>query len=152
GLGAAPRPLRRRGARRSGARARNRPGPARVRRRRPLEPRPHGSRGRAADRRAGLRAGGDGRGPGVGRGWRPLRRRAAGALARARPRPPAGRPRQGEPRPDAVRPEREVSAVAPQDSVIAVVGDGFGSLIVYSTAVYLGFAPEQLAVYGESEH
>ena len=38
------------------------------------------------------------------------------------------------------------------DSTIAVVGDGFGSLIVYSTAVYLGFTPEQLTVYGESEH
>lgn len=39
-----------------------------------------------------------------------------------------------------------------RDSTIAVVGDGFGSLIVYATAVYLGFDPDQLAVYGESEH
>ena len=45
-----------------------------------------------------------------------------------------------------------MTASAPQDSVIAVVGDGFGSLMVYSTAIYLGFGPEQLAVYGESEH
>ena len=39
----------------------------------------------------------------------------------------------------------------PRDSSIAIVGDGFGSLIVYSTAVYLGFHPEQLTIYGESE-
>ncbi len=39
----------------------------------------------------------------------------------------------------------------PRDTTIAVVGDGFGSLIVYSTAVYLGFAPEQIAIYGPSE-
>jgi len=36
----------------------------------------------------------------------------------------------------------------PRDSTIAVVGDGFGSALVYSTAVYLGFRPEQLTVYG----
>lgn len=41
---------------------------------------------------------------------------------------------------------------APQDATIAVVGDGFGSLLVYSTAVYLGFRPEQIVVYGQSEH
>jgi hypothetical protein len=35
-----------------------------------------------------------------------------------------------------------------EDTTIAVVGDGFGSLQVYSTAVYVGFRPEQLAVYG----
>jgi hypothetical protein len=35
-----------------------------------------------------------------------------------------------------------VAPVAPQDSTIAVVGDGFGSLIVYATAVYLGFHPD----------
>lgn len=45
-----------------------------------------------------------------------------------------------------------MTAAAPQDSLVAVVGDGFGSLIVYSTAIYLGFSPEHLAVYGESEH
>jgi hypothetical protein len=37
---------------------------------------------------------------------------------------------------------------SPRDSTIAVVGDGFGSLIVYSTAVYLGFRPEQITVFG----
>lgn len=36
----------------------------------------------------------------------------------------------------------------PRDSTIAVVGDGFGSLLVYGTAVYLGFRPPQLTVYG----
>jgi hypothetical protein len=36
----------------------------------------------------------------------------------------------------------------PTDSAIAVVGDGFGSLIVYATALYFGFAPEQIAIYG----
>ncbi len=40
----------------------------------------------------------------------------------------------------------------PRDATIAVVGDGFGSLIVYSTAVYLGFRPEQITIYGPSEN
>jgi hypothetical protein len=35
-----------------------------------------------------------------------------------------------------------------QDTTIATVGDGFGSLMVYATAVYLGFRPDQIAVYG----
>jgi hypothetical protein len=35
--------------------------------------------------------------------------------------------------------------------VIGVVGDGFGALITYSTAVYLGFAPQQIGIFGESE-
>jgi hypothetical protein len=43
-----------------------------------------------------------------------------------------------------------VPAQAPRDSTIAVVGDGFGSLIVYATAVYLGFAPEEVTIYGPS--
>ena len=38
-----------------------------------------------------------------------------------------------------------------EDTTIAVVGDGFGSLIVYATAIYVGFRPEQIAVYGTSE-
>src|SRR3954471_8610583 len=42
-------------------------------------------------------------------------------------------------------------ATVPRDSVIAVVGDGFGSLIVYSTAVYLGFKPEELTIFGTSD-
>lgn len=38
----------------------------------------------------------------------------------------------------------------PRDSTIAIVGDGFGSLIVYSTALYLGFRPEEITVFGPS--
>jgi hypothetical protein len=34
------------------------------------------------------------------------------------------------------------------DATIAVIGDGFGSLIVQSTAMYLGFRPEQVRIYG----
>ena len=34
-----------------------------------------------------------------------------------------------------------MTATAPRDSVIAVIGDGFGSLMVYATAIYLGFRP-----------
>jgi hypothetical protein len=34
------------------------------------------------------------------------------------------------------------------DVTIAIVGDGFGSLIVYATAIYVGFRPDQLRVYG----
>ena len=40
---------------------------------------------------------------------------------------------------------------SPRDSSIAIVGDGFGSLIVYTTAVYLGFRPEHITVYGPSD-
>jgi hypothetical protein len=39
----------------------------------------------------------------------------------------------------------------PQDSAIAVVGDGFGSLLVHATARYVGFGPEQIRIYGTSE-
>lgn len=35
------------------------------------------------------------------------------------------------------------------DVTIGVVGDGFGALLVYTTAVYLGFRPEQVGVFGE---
>jgi hypothetical protein len=38
-----------------------------------------------------------------------------------------------------------------RDFTIAVVGDGFGSLMVYATAVYLGFRADQIAVYGTAE-
>jgi hypothetical protein len=41
---------------------------------------------------------------------------------------------------------------APRDSLIAVVGDGFGSVIVFATAVYLGFRPEQVTVFGTNEN
>jgi hypothetical protein len=37
-----------------------------------------------------------------------------------------------------------------QDAVIGVVGNGFGSLLVYTTAVYLGFRPDEIAIFGES--
>jgi hypothetical protein len=40
----------------------------------------------------------------------------------------------------------------PRDSTIAVVGDGFGSALVYTTAVYLGFRPEQITIYGTADH
>ena len=43
-------------------------------------------------------------------------------------------------------------ATAPRDSVIATVGDGFGSLLVHTTARYLGFENEQMAVFGPSEN
>jgi hypothetical protein len=45
-----------------------------------------------------------------------------------------------------------VPARPPRDATLAVVGDGFGSLIVYSTAVYLGFKPEEITVYGPSNN
>src|SRR5215211_3446498 len=38
----------------------------------------------------------------------------------------------------------------PRDSTIGIVGDGFGSAFVYTTAVYLGFRPEQITVFGPS--
>ncbi|HEX3318432.1 MAG TPA: hypothetical protein VHR88_10460 [Solirubrobacteraceae bacterium] len=43
-----------------------------------------------------------------------------------------------------------MTAHPPRDSTIAVVGDGFGSLLVYATAVYLGFARDEVTVYGPS--
>jgi hypothetical protein len=45
-----------------------------------------------------------------------------------------------------------MAAKAPRDSTLAVVGDGFGSLIVYSTAVYLGFRPQELTIYGTGDN
>ena len=38
------------------------------------------------------------------------------------------------------------------DSVITVVGDGFGSLIVYAGALYVGFRPDQITIYGTTPH
>ena len=43
-----------------------------------------------------------------------------------------------------------MTATWPRDSTIAVVGDGFGSLLVYATAVYLGFRRAELTIYGPS--
>jgi hypothetical protein len=41
-----------------------------------------------------------------------------------------------------------MSASAPRDSVIAVVGEGFGSLIVHATARYLGFDNSEITIFG----
>lgn len=35
------------------------------------------------------------------------------------------------------------------DTTIGVIGDGFGALLVYTTAIYLGFKPEQIGIFGE---
>ncbi len=43
-----------------------------------------------------------------------------------------------------------VEGSASNDVVIGVVGDGFGALQIYTTAVYLGFAPEQIGIFGEN--
>jgi hypothetical protein len=45
-----------------------------------------------------------------------------------------------------------VPLTAPRDSTIAVVGDGFGSLIVYATAIYLGFRPDQITIFGPNDN
>src|SRR4051812_48564435 len=47
---------------------------------------------------------------------------------------------------------RRMPLSAPRDSKIAVVGDGFGSLIVYATAVYLGFRPEEITIFGTADN
>ena len=36
------------------------------------------------------------------------------------------------------------------DVTIGVVGDGFGALLVYSAAVYLGFRPDQVGMFGKN--
>lgn len=33
---------------------------------------------------------------------------------------------------------------------IGVIGDGFGALLVYTTALYLGFKPQQIGIFGEN--
>jgi hypothetical protein len=43
-----------------------------------------------------------------------------------------------------------MSRPKPQDFTIGVVGDGFGALLTYTTAVYLGFRPEQIGIFGEN--
>jgi hypothetical protein len=45
-----------------------------------------------------------------------------------------------------------VSRPEPRDSVIAVVGDGFGSLLVHGTARYLGFENEDITIFGPSDN
>jgi hypothetical protein len=37
-----------------------------------------------------------------------------------------------------------------EDVVIGIVGDGFGAILTYTTAVYLGFRPEQIGIFGEN--
>src|SRR5829696_1766430 len=36
------------------------------------------------------------------------------------------------------------------DYSIGIVGDGFGALLVYVRAVYLGFRPEQIGIFGKN--
>jgi hypothetical protein len=43
-----------------------------------------------------------------------------------------------------------MATTAPRDSVLAVVGDGFGSLIVHCTARYLGFNNNEITIFGPS--
>src|SRR5918998_513767 len=38
------------------------------------------------------------------------------------------------------------------DVTVAVVGDGFGSLLVYVTALYLGFDPERIGIFGKGSN
>ena len=38
----------------------------------------------------------------------------------------------------------------PEDVVIGIIGDGFGALLTYTTAIYLGFRPEQIGIFGEN--
>ncbi len=45
-----------------------------------------------------------------------------------------------------------MTASAPRDSVIAVVGDGFGSLLVHVTAHYLGFTNDEITIFGPSDN
>ena len=40
----------------------------------------------------------------------------------------------------------------PRDSTIAIVGDGFGSLLVYATAIYLGFDAEKVTIFGTHDN
>ena len=37
-----------------------------------------------------------------------------------------------------------------EDVVIGIVGDGFGAILTYTTAIYLGFRPEQIGIFGEN--
>jgi hypothetical protein len=46
----------------------------------------------------------------------------------------------------------EMTASYPRDSVLAVVGDGFGSLLVHTTARYLGFDNRQITIFGPSDN
>src|SRR3954465_7557378 len=37
-----------------------------------------------------------------------------------------------------------------QDVTVGVMGDGFGALLVYTTALYLGFKPDQIGIFGKN--
>ena len=43
---------------------------------------------------------------------------------------------------------RAMPVDAPRDSVLAVVGEGFGSLLVHTTARYLGFENREISIFG----
>ncbi len=45
-----------------------------------------------------------------------------------------------------------VTASYPRDSVLAVVGDGFGSLLVHTTARYLGFENAEISIFGPNDN
>lgn len=45
-----------------------------------------------------------------------------------------------------------MGAAAPRDSVIAVIGEGLGSLVVHATARYLGFTNEEITVFGPNDN
>jgi hypothetical protein len=44
------------------------------------------------------------------------------------------------------------SSAEASDATIGVIGDGFGALLVYTTAIYLGFTPGEIAIYGEKRN
>ena len=44
-----------------------------------------------------------------------------------------------------------MAATVPRDALIAVVGDGLGSLMVHCTARYLGFTNDEMAIFGPSK-
>ena len=46
-------------------------------------------------------------------------------------------------------PQTNGSHGQPEDVTIGVVGNGFGALLVYATAIYLGFKPDQIGIFGE---
>jgi hypothetical protein len=45
-----------------------------------------------------------------------------------------------------------MGAKAPRDSLIAVVGEGFGSLVVHTTARYLGFTNDEITIFGTNDN
>jgi hypothetical protein len=45
-----------------------------------------------------------------------------------------------------------MATTPPRDSIIAVVGDGFGSLLVHCIARYLGFQTNEITIFGPSDN